>query len=71
VAGLAGPGRQRVLHLRVLIVNRDSARHPPIATWPTPTFKSTHVSSILAKLDASSRTEAATLAHRLGLLPPT
>jgi DNA-binding NarL/FixJ family response regulator len=30
-----------------------------------------HVSNILAKLGVSTRTEAATTAHRLGLLPVT
>ena len=32
---------------------------------------SVHVSNILTKLDVSTRTEAATLAHRLGLLATT
>jgi DNA-binding CsgD family transcriptional regulator len=37
----------------------------------SPKTVSVHVSNILAKLDVSSRTEAAALAHRLGLRLPT
>jgi DNA-binding CsgD family transcriptional regulator len=37
----------------------------------SPKTASVHVSNILTKLDVSTRTEAATLAHRLGLLPTT
>jgi DNA-binding NarL/FixJ family response regulator len=38
------------------------------ALFISPKTASVHVSNILAKLNATSRTEAATIAHRLGLL---
>ncbi len=45
--------------------NREIAR----ALFVSEKTAGTHVSSILGKLAARSRVEAATVAHRLGLVP--
>jgi DNA-binding NarL/FixJ family response regulator len=41
------------------------------ALYMSPKTASVHVSRILSKLDAKSRTEAAGVAHRLGLIDTT
>jgi DNA-binding NarL/FixJ family response regulator len=55
----------------VLALVAEGHSNGQIATslYISPKTASVHVSNILAKLDVSTRTEAATLAHRLGLLP--
>jgi DNA-binding CsgD family transcriptional regulator len=57
----------------VLALVAEGHSNGQIATslYISPKTASVHVSNILAKLDVSTRTEAATLAHRLGLLPAT
>jgi DNA-binding CsgD family transcriptional regulator/tetratricopeptide (TPR) repeat protein len=57
----------------VLALVAEGHSNGQIATslYISPKTASVHVSNILAKLDVSTRTEAATLAHRLGLLPTT
>jgi DNA-binding CsgD family transcriptional regulator len=57
----------------VLALVAEGHSNGQIATslYISPKTASVHVSNILAKLDVSSRTEAATVAHRLGLLPTT
>ncbi|WP_168215257.1 helix-turn-helix transcriptional regulator [Micromonospora sp. MH33] len=54
----------------VLALVAEGCSNGQIATalFISPKTASVHVSNILAKLDAASRTEAAVLAHRLGLL---
>ncbi|HKB32064.1 MAG TPA: response regulator transcription factor, partial [Streptosporangiaceae bacterium] len=54
--------------LRLLAEGRSN-REIGAALYIAPKTASVHVSNILAKLGASSRTEAATIAHRRGLLP--
>jgi DNA-binding CsgD family transcriptional regulator/tetratricopeptide (TPR) repeat protein len=55
----------------VLALVAEGNSNGQIATtlFISPKTASVHVSNILAKLGAASRTEAATLAHRLGLIP--
>jgi DNA-binding CsgD family transcriptional regulator/tetratricopeptide (TPR) repeat protein len=56
----------------VLALVAEGRSNGQIATslYISPKTASVHVSNILAKLDVSSRTEAAAVAHRLGLLSP-
>jgi DNA-binding CsgD family transcriptional regulator/tetratricopeptide (TPR) repeat protein len=57
----------------VLALVAEGRSNGQIATtlFISPKTASVHVSNILAKLGASTRTEAATVAHRHGLLPTT
>jgi DNA-binding CsgD family transcriptional regulator/tetratricopeptide (TPR) repeat protein len=52
-----------------LVAEGNSNGQIATALFISPKTASVHVSNILAKLGAASRTEAATLAHRLGLIP--
>jgi DNA-binding NarL/FixJ family response regulator len=53
-----------------LIVEGRTNREIGEALFISTKTASTHVSHILFKLDVRSRIEAATAAHRLGLVPP-
>jgi DNA-binding CsgD family transcriptional regulator len=55
--------------LRLLTEGRSN-REIGAALYIAPKTASVHVSNILAKLGAASRTEAAAIAHREGLVPP-
>ena len=55
--------------LRLLVEGRTN-REIGAALYIAPKTASVHVSNILAKLGAASRTEAAAIAHREGLVPP-
>jgi DNA-binding CsgD family transcriptional regulator/tetratricopeptide (TPR) repeat protein len=61
-------GRER--EVLALVTEGRSNGQIASALFISPKTASVHVSNILAKLNASSRTEAATTAHRLGLLTP-
>ena len=63
----AGLTEREVDVLRLLVAGRSNPEIAAALFISSGTVR-THVSNILAKLDARSRTEAATLAHRLGLL---
>ena len=70
------PGEAAGLTLRELEVLRliaDGRTNPEIGTalYMSPKTASVHVSRILSKLDVKTRTEAAGVAHRLGLLDAT
>ncbi|MCU7724399.1 response regulator transcription factor [Actinoplanes sp. KI2] len=64
------PLRLTVREREVLALVTEGRSNGQIATalFISPKTASVHVSNILAKLSVSSRTEAATTAHRLGLL---
>jgi DNA-binding NarL/FixJ family response regulator len=59
-------GRER--EVLALVTEGRSNGQIASALFISPKTASVHVSNILAKLSVSSRTEAATTAHRLGLL---
>ena len=68
LAGVHGLTRRELQVLGLLAdgrTNREIAR----ALFVSEKTAGTHVSSILGKLEARSRVEAATVAHRLGLVP--
>ena len=79
-AATDAPATQEALRFRltdrereVLALVAEGHSNGQIATtlFISPKTASVHVSNILAKLGVSSRTEAATVAHRHGLLPTT
>jgi DNA-binding CsgD family transcriptional regulator/tetratricopeptide (TPR) repeat protein len=60
----------RELEVLSLVAEGRSNGQIAAALYISPKTASVHVSNILAKLNASTRTEAAAQAHRLGLLTP-
>lgn len=69
LTGLGLTGREREV-LRLVSQGRTN-RQIAQELFISPKTASVHVSNILSKLDVSGRGEAAALAHRLGLFPPT
>jgi DNA-binding NarL/FixJ family response regulator len=75
-AGPVSPGplgalTSRELEVLRLLVAGHSNREIAAALFIAPKTASVHVSNILGKLGASSRTEAAAIAHSNGLQPGT
>ena len=67
--GLAERLTGRELEVLRLVAAGRSNREIAAELFISAKTASVHVSNILAKLDAASRTEAAAIAHREGLIP--